>query len=75
MNKEEWISVDERLPEECKSVLVYCPYYDNILMCYLERGKWFLFGPGSVALDQTQPEWKVEYWKMIPDKPPVMTAD
>ena len=75
MNSEEnitqWISVDERLPKECIGVLVYCPYYDNIFMCYLEGGKWFLFGPGMIALDQNQPEWKIEYWKMVP-KPPVI---
>lgn len=39
-----WIPCDERMPEERKSVLVYCPCGNNIYCAYLENGQWLLFG-------------------------------
>ena len=42
--KGEWIPVSERLPEERRSVLVWCPRYKNIYCAYLEKEQWWIFG-------------------------------
>lgn len=46
-----WIPVNEKLPEERKSVLVYAPEYNNIYCAYLDGDTWFIFGGyGSYAV-------------------------
>lgn len=39
-----WIPCEDRMPEERQSVLVYCPYGNNIYCAYLENKQWLLFG-------------------------------
>ena len=39
-----WISVSERLPEECTAVLIWCPERKNIYCAYLEEKQWWIFG-------------------------------
>lgn len=43
----DWISVEDRLPEENQSVLVWCPQYKNIYCAYLEAEQWWIFGTFS----------------------------
>lgn len=45
--KEKWIPVAERLPEEKKAVLVWCPQYKNLYCAYRENEQWWIFGSYS----------------------------
>lgn len=69
-----WISVEDRLPEHRKSVLVYCPEFDNIYCAdYRSKeddifsliGKWFYFeqGVGNIILEE------VTHWMALPRPP------
>lgn len=64
----EWISVNERMPEQRLGVLVYCPEYNNIyignLDDFLQENKWYYFGCHGVPIED-----EVTHWKPIP-KPP-----
>lgn len=59
--KQEWISVEDMLPEEKQSVLVWCPQYKNIYCAYLEKEQWWIFG----AFVQIVPN-EVIAWMPIP---------
>jgi len=50
-----WIPISERLPEECKAVLIWCPERKNIYCAYLEEKQWWIFGAywEKVTLDVT----------------------
>lgn len=39
-----WFSVDDKLPEENFSVLVWCPERRNIYCAYYRQGEWYVFG-------------------------------
>ena len=58
----EWISVDERLPEQCVPVLVYknrnSEAYGNMETAYFEKGRW----RGSCG------EF-ITYWMPLPEAP------
>lgn len=63
----EWISVEERLPEDNHSVLVYCPYNKCIFTAYYDdfAGEWVHFGgcmPGEVY-------YPVSHWMPLPEPP------
>ena len=60
--KGEWIPVSERLPEERRSVLVWCPRYKNIYCAYLEKEQWWIFG----AFVQIVPN-EVIAWTPLPE--------
>ena len=40
----EWIPVNERLPEESTSVLVWCPERKSIYCAYFEAKQWWVWG-------------------------------
>lgn len=61
--KPKWIPVSERLPEELKGVLVYCPTNDNIFCAYLEKGAWKIFSP--IALEDIKEI--VTAWMPLPE--------
>lgn len=63
----EWISVEDRLPDELfTSVLIYCPDKDNIYCAYLNaRNEWHIFDQGSGL-------WvleRVTHWMPLPAPP------
>ena len=62
----EWISVDDRLPEYFKAVLIYCPTDKNVYEVYLEtHGLWrfFDYSAGKI-IDEP-----VTHWMPIPEPP------
>lgn len=67
VNPYEWISVEDRLPNELfMSVLIYCPDNDNIYCAYLNaRNEWHIFDQTSGLLVLE----RVTHWMPIP-KPP-----
>jgi hypothetical protein len=67
INPYEWISVEDRLPEELfTAVLIYCPDNDNIYCAYLNaRNEWHIFDQGSGL-------WvleRVTHWMPLPSSP------
>lgn len=61
-----WISVEDRLPEYFKSVLIYCPTNVNIYDAYLDMHcmwRFFNYGAGQIISE------KVTHWMPLP-KPP-----
>ena len=42
---QQWIPVSERLPEESKAVLAYCPKYNNVWAVTFYNGCWHLWHP------------------------------
>lgn len=59
-----WISVEERLPDEVKYVLVAAPYEDNVLqqVAFLFKGGWYVYGAGEIAPTVT-------HWMPLPEPP------
>lgn len=67
VNPYEWISVEDRLPDELfMAVLIYCPDNDNIYCAYLNaRNEWHIFDQGSGL-------WvleRVTHWMPLPEPP------
>lgn len=56
-----WIPCSERLPEDRRAVLVWCPQYQNIYCAYLEKEQWWIFG----AFVQIVPN-EVVAWMPLP---------
>jgi len=69
LSKPRWIPVTERLPEEKKAVLVWCPKYLNQYECYLVcdafgKREWIVFGSFGIHLN-LQPT----HWRPLPEPP------
>ena len=60
----EWISVNESIPNENKAVLVWCPEHENIYLAFVENGVWMYFG-GPIAVCNDA----VTHWMPIPEPP------
>jgi hypothetical protein len=65
--KSEWISVEDRLPDELfAAVLIYCPDRDNIYCAYLNaRNEWHIFDYGAGQ----QVDERVTHWMPLPSPP------
>lgn len=63
----EWISVEDRLPEELfNAVLIYCPNNINIYCAYLNaRNEWHFFNYGAGQ----QITERVTHWMPLPAPP------
>lgn len=60
-----WISVEDRLPETRRSVLGWCPEYQNIYcLSQHEDGTWWFFSDGNIKCSE-----EVTHWMPLP-KPP-----
>jgi len=72
--KTNWIDTNERLPEECKNVLVTINYADELHLAYLKDGKWkiwiddelVLIGDGWVDNTLDQADFGVIAWMELP---------
>ena len=62
LEQTQWIPVSERLPEETRAVLVWCPQYKNIYCAYLKKEQWWIFG----AFFQIVPN-EVIAWLPLPE--------
>ena len=60
----EWISVKDRLPEEGRAILVYCPQYKNQYCAFLTDGTWMIFCDVSIICKED-----VKYWMPLPEPP------
>lgn len=60
----QWISVEENLPEERHAVLVYCPQQKNIYCAYYDKNEWWTFGD-----IKKQIEFEVVAWRPLPTNP------
>ncbi len=49
--KTNWISINERLPEELKNVLVTINYDDELHLAYLKDGKWKIWIDDELVLN------------------------
>ena len=58
-----WVSVEDRLPEDTRAVLVWDPLYENRYTMYWKEGQWFFFG-GSGEVD-----CNITHWKPLPESP------
>ena len=56
-----WIPCRERLPEERKAVLVYCPERKNIYCACYENEQWWIFGAYFEKI-----EFEVVAWQPLP---------
>lgn len=66
----QWIFVEEKLPEERHAVLVYCPERKNIYCAYHNKKKWWVFGA-----DNRQIELEIVAWKPLPIPPSYKLCD
>ncbi len=62
----EWISVDDRMPQEGEKVLIYIPFRGVHLnyVSYVEGGKWFvpaMYGRNNIT--------DVTHWLPLPEPP------
>lgn len=63
LERDRWISVEERLPEEKRAVLVWQPQYLNSYVVTLSEGEWFVFGGYGTRV------FGVTHWRPIPEPP------
>ena len=63
----EWIKVQQRMPGDTKSVLVWCPERKNTYSAYWVAPYWYFFGGSGIGrgvIDE-----KVTHWTPKPDPP------
>ena len=65
LKQREWISVDDRLPEDCVTVLVHggCAHYSKA------NGKWYTMMERLNNGDYRQISWIVTQWMPLPTPP------
>ena len=63
LERDRWISVEERLPEEKHAVLVWQPQYLNSYVVTLSEGEWYVFGGYGTKV------FGVTHWKPLPEPP------
>ena len=51
MSKPNWIDINERLPEELKTVLVTIKYDEELHLAYLSNGKWKIWVDDELNLN------------------------
>lgn len=61
-----WIPVTERLPEEKKAVLIWCPQYKNLYCAYRENEQWWIFGSYSHRIVDDVVAW-MPYDVLLPE--------
>tara|TARA_R110000851_G_scaffold101313_1_gene217394 strand:+ start:557 stop:862 length:306 start_codon:yes stop_codon:yes gene_type:complete len=69
LKQREWISVDDRLPEDCVTVLVHggCAHYSKA------NGKWYTMMERLNNGDYRQISWIVTHWMPLPTPPKEQT--
>ncbi len=66
-----WIRVQERMPSNSVSVLVWCPDRSNKYTAYWRAPDWIHFGGGfGKTVEET-----VTHWMCTPDAPKVLTTE
>lgn len=66
---QKWIPINEQLPEQSTSVLVWCPERKNIYCACYEDKEWWVFGSPWEAISD-----KIVAWMPLP-KPPYSVKD
>jgi hypothetical protein len=66
IESDDWISVTDRLPEECHNVLVYCPTNNNIWVAHYFNNKWIISTNSSNGIIIDEPVTK---WQALPLTP------
>jgi hypothetical protein len=64
----EWISVEDKSPEDDQVVLGYCPKQDFVEMVYYYRNKFQLHGYFQLKVEPT-------HWMPLPDPPSVQEKE
>ena len=57
-NKDEWVPISERLPEERIAVLVWCPERKNIYCACYEEKQWWIFGAYFKKIEDDVTAWQ-----------------
>lgn len=71
----QWISVEDRMPELRKAVLVYAPLYKNIWAVTLhEDGNWYYWSP-ITRMYKPEFEGPITHWMQLPEPPEGVMPD
>lgn len=63
--KDDWISVDKKMPEHNIGVLVFIPDEDN----HITSGMWDIEDKWVLLDDYRVPDCEVTHWRRLPEKP------
>lgn len=65
----DWISVNEKLPPDRKSVLAWAPRYNNVFALILRDGTWCEWSAGSTREFPDADYGPVTHWMEMPEPP------